>query len=370
MADAATQLSTAASELEQARKRVDADGEDALRRCQDRYRKLLSLLDSYEDTATGSGDFQAFTQFQGTVASLVEELDDDIPERETFEAVDEYLQQRRLTKSDFDTARKKLEPVRDRVALLEEWEDARERYSKARRNARQRLTELDDRIAELERLERLSDADLDAPVERLREPIGAYDEAVQAAFSDFRSNEPARAVLSAVERAEAFPLVDLPTPPPELLEYVRTHEVGSEPIPTLLEYADYSTSKLDHYVDDTAALKRAVSPRRTYLRRLDAEPLAIGWPPPPADHLPWLCREYRAVLSSFAEESVVAKLRAVRQLTDRESYTTLRESALARAELDTAERERVASGAVTAELQSAREERATIESTLEEYGPL
>jgi len=370
MADAATRLETAAREREQARERVEAAGEEKLRRCQSLYRELLELLDRYEGTATGSGDFKAFTQFQGTVASLTDDLDPELPERETFEAVDDYLQQRRLSESDFDTARSKLEPVGDRVALLDEWEQARERYTDARRKAHKRLDELGARIGELERLQRLGEADLDAPVERLRDPIEAYDESVRAAFGEMYSNAPARELLGGIERADAYPLVEFTSPPPELLEYVRTDETGTETVPKLLEYADYSASKLDHYVDDTAALKRAVGTRQTYLRTLDADPLTVGWPPPPADRLPWLCREYRAVLSGFAGEDVVARLRTVRGLARRPEYERLRESALARSELDGDERERLASGAIEQELQSVRKERAAIEDALETYDPL
>ena len=370
MTDAAERLRDAATGRRQARQRVDAVGEAELRRCRDVYREFHELLDRYEDTATGSGNFQAFTEFEGRVANLAEDLDEDLPEKETFEAVDDYLQQRRLSESDFETARRKLEPVGDLVERLDEWEDARERYREARRDARKRLDELADRIGELERLQRLGEADLDAPVEHLREPIESYDQRVREAFREFRSSAPAREVLSAVSRADAYPLVEFQSPPEDLLGYVERHDAGTEPIPTLLEYADYSDSKLDHYVDDTGALKRAVGTRRTYLRTLNAEPLTVGWPPPPADHLPWLVREYRSVLSSFADADVVKRLRDVRELARREDYERLRESALARAELAAEERERLASGAVAEDLRAAREDKAAIEDALEEHEPL
>ncbi|MBX0296035.1 DUF7118 family protein [Haloarcula nitratireducens] len=370
MSDAARELETAAEERRRARERVEAVGEDELRTCREAYRKLLDLLDRYEGRATGSGDFKAFTEFQGTVGTLTDELPEDLPERETFEEVDDFLQQRRLSERDFERAREQLEPVGDLVARLAEWNDARERYAEARRAARRRIGELDERIADLERLRRLGDADLDAPVENLREPVEAYDDAVREAFRAFRDDSPARDVLSAVERADAYPLVDFQSPPEELLTYVRTAEAGTEPIPKLLEYADYSASKLDHYVEDTAALKRAITTRRTYLRNLDADPLTVSWPPPPAERLPWLVREYRPVVSGFADESVVARLREVRDLAAREDYARLRESALARSELSSEERERLASGAVERELESAREERNAIEAALEEHESL
>jgi hypothetical protein len=330
----------------------------------------VRLLDDYDGRATGSGDFQAYTQFEGAVATLVENLDEDVPEYETFEAVDDSLQKRRLTESDFEQARERLEPVGDLVGRLDELETAREEYVQARRDARRRLDELDERIAALERLQRLGDADLEAPVEHLHEPIDAYDEAVREAFGEFRGDAPAREVLDLIARADAFPLVEFRAPPAELLTYVREHETGTESVTTLLEYADYSGSKLDHYVDDPSALRSAVATRRTYLRGLDAEPLTVGWPPPPAAELPWLCQEYRSVVAGFADEAVVARLREVRALARRDDYERLRESAVARAELTAEERERVASGAVAADLTAAREESDAIEDALETHGEL
>ncbi|MFC7075227.1 DUF7118 family protein [Haloarcula halophila] len=370
MSEFVDQLEQTERERERARERVEEIGADRLRTCRDAYRDLIRLLEDYDGRATGSGDFQAYTQFEGAVATVVGNLDEDIPEYDTFEAVDDHLQQRRLSESDFEQAREMLAPVSDLVDRLDELESAREAYVQARREARRRLGELDEQIEELERLERLGDADLDAPVEHIRAPIRAYDEAVREAFAAFRNDAPAREVLGLIERTEAFPLVEFRAPPEELLRYVREHEAGTEPLPTLLEYADYSGSKLDHYVEDPAALRSAVSTRRTYLRNVDADPLTVGWPPPPASELPWLCREYRSIVARFADESVVARLREVRQLAGRDDYKRLRESALARSELTEAERERIASGAVERDLAAARDERDAIETALSTLGEL
>ncbi|MBV0902124.1 DUF7118 family protein [Haloarcula salina] len=365
--DAVETLERAADDYERAKERVAEVGEDSLRECQEVYRELTDLLERYDGRATGGGDFEAFMEFQGRVGTLTDDLPEGLPERDTFEAVDDFLQQRRLTESDFEEAREMLAPVGDLVGRLDERDDARERYRTARRDARHRRDDLDDRIAELERLLRLGEADLDAPVERLRDPIERYDEAVTEAFRDFRSEAPAREVLAVIERAGAYPLVDFRSPPDDLLEYVQNHDAGTEPIPKLLEYADYSPSKLDHYVDDVSALQSAVATRRTYLRGLDAEPLRFDWPPPTAEELPWRCRECRAVVARFADESVVAALRDVRALASRDDYERLRESAVARSDLTESERERLASGAVEEELAAARKRLAAVEDALETY---
>ncbi|MDQ2073691.1 hypothetical protein RBH20_14245 [Haloarcula sp. H-GB4] len=368
--DAVAELEQAADAYARAQARVEKIGADALRDCREIYRELWNLLESYDGRATGGGDFEAFMEFQGQVGTLTDDLPEDLPERETFEEIDDFLQQRRLTESDFEQAREMLSPIGDLVGRLDELDDTREQYRKARTDAGRRRDELSDRIDDLERLQRLGAADLDAPVEHLREPIERYNDAVTEAFTEFRRNTPARDVLAVIERADAYPLVEFRSPPAELLTYVREHDAGTEPIPKLLEYADYSASKLDHYVDDTAALRSTVATRQTYLRRLDAEPVRIDWPPPSATALPWLCQAYRSVVARFVDESVVAALRAVRGLAERDDYERLRESALARSELTEAERERLASGAVEQELSAAHKARAAIDDALDTYSPL
>jgi len=344
-------------------------GETALRDLRTACSELRSLLVEYEDRATGDGDFAAFIEFQDRIAHFTDDLDEDLPERETFEEIDDRLQQRRLTESDFAAVRERIDDAERAVAPLDDWEDARERYHRARAAARDRLDAVTDRIAECERLIELGEADLEAPTERLREPIERYDAAVRDAFREFRSNESARAVLALVETTTLYPLVPFQSPPEPLLDYVGTYEAGTESIPQLLEYADYSRSKLAHYVDDPDALKRNVATNRTYLQRLDAEPLTVGWPPPAADTLRWQCDERISVVDRFAP-NVVGHLRTVRELTRREEYDRLQTSAAARERLSDEERERLQSGAVETELDELRAERRQLDDALDEYQPL
>lgn len=353
-----------------ARERVDAVGEADLRTLSDARDGLTALFDRYEERATGSGNFKAFVEFQERLGEFVEDLPADLPERETFEAIDDLLQQRRLSESDFERARERLSTVNETAALLDEREEVRERYRRSRRRVTDALSDIEDRIADLEDVERLGSADLDAPVERLREPVTAYDDGVREAFTDFTRSAPAREVVAFLETTDRYPLVPLRRPPPDLARYVRENEVGDEPIPTLLEYAGYSNSKLDHYVADAGALKRAVATQRTYLERLDAEPLTVGWPPPPAERLQWRARELVAVVGRFADESVLARLHEVRAAARRDDYERLRESALAQSQLDDAERERLERGAVANDLAAAREERERLREALSDHPPL
>jgi hypothetical protein len=359
-------LESAHRAAENAHARVEERGEGDLEAVAEQYDRLQELFDTYEEEATGDGDFEVFIRFQEEMEKFVDGLPADLPHRECFEEVDDVMQQRRLTESDFAEARDALSPAADDAALLEERDATRNRYEKLRTRAERRVRELDERIADLEELVAMGEADLDAPVERLRDPIDAYNDAVTDAFREFEREESARTVLGFVETTAAFPLVDFRQPPTRLTEYVETHSPGTEPIPTLLEYADYSKSKLDHYVDDATALKTAIGASQTYLRRLDGGPLTVSWPPPAAAELRFLARELIQVTGRFAPEAVVAEARTVRGLTDREDYDRLRRSAQAREQLDDAERERLQSGAVEADLDATRAAREELAATLSE----
>ncbi len=183
--DAVENLEQAADAHDRAQTRVGEVGADALRDCRDIYSELWNLLDSYDGRATGGGDFEAFMEFQGQVGTLTDDLPEDLPERDTFEEIDDFLQQRRLTEGDFEQAREMLSPIGDLVGRLDELDDAREQYKKARTEANRRRDELSDRIDDLERLQRLGDADLDAPVEHLRDPIERYNDASQRRSPSF-----------------------------------------------------------------------------------------------------------------------------------------------------------------------------------------
>jgi hypothetical protein len=364
--DPVADLAAAEERAEATEEAVAEFGEAELDRLAAAHEDFSGLLDRYEEPATGDGDFQKFIEFQENVAGFVDRLDEDLLLYEAFEECDEYLQQRRLTEGDFAHVREQLEPVADLAARLEERDAAREAYRSARTRVRTRRRELADRVADLKRLRDLGEADLDAPTERLREPVEAYNEQVREAFERFRREEPARDVLDTLADLAAIPMVPYETPPEDLHAYVRDHGAGEEPVGQLLEYADYSRSKLAHYVADPDALKRAVATRRTYLRGVDPGPLTVDWPPPEAGVLRYRCDELTGAVNGVAPDAVAA-LRAVRRLPRETDYERLRTAAVARAELSPEERERVRSGAVEAELKRAREQRTRLAEALETY---
>jgi len=364
--DPAAALRDARTELADVVAEIEDVGEENVEAVADAYDRATDLLDSNEAAATGTGDFEAYVRFQNAFVELLEGLDEDLPTRDAFEAANDHLDKRRLSESDFDRAREALEPAREVAALLERRTAARDRVDEAEYAVESRIDDLDERIDDLERLAGLDDVDLDVPVSDLRDSVDEYNDAVREAFETFRANASARAVFDLVAATESYPLVEFRQPPSDLRRYVAERPAGEETIETLLEYADYSASKLDHYVEDPSALKTRVAVHRTYLERLDADPLTVSWPPADAESLRRRLREVEAVLHRFAPEETVATLRSLRDLSRTDRYDRLREAAVVETELDERERERLRSGAVHDDLAAARDERERLRAVLDE----
>jgi len=324
MADPVARLERADADRQESNEQIEAVGEEGLRNLREAVADLREILTAYEGPGRPRRGLRGVHRVPGPHRPLHErpsggpararDLRGDRRPAPAAPTRRERLRER---------ARERLNEAEAALDPLEDWEDATDRYREARRAVGRRLDEVRDEIADRERLQRLGEADLDAPVERLRDPIEAYDATVSEAFESFVADSSAREVLDFLATTAHFPLVPFERPPDDLRAFVRTSEAGGESIPQLLEYAGFSRSKLDHYVDDPDALKRAVATQQTYLERLDADPLTVGWPPPEADDLRWQCQERISVVGRFAPE-VVPDLRAVRELTRREDYDRLR----------------------------------------------
>ena len=360
-------LRSARERLAAVESEIESVGEAAVIDAADAYRKATQLLDRYEGSATGTGDFQAYVEFQDKFLGLVEERDD-TPASEAFSAAGERLDQRRLSESDFDRARDDLEPAAEYVDLLDRREDAEEAVAKARRDARLCRRDLDEEIDERAEWLAVGEADLDAPVAELTGPIETYNDAVLDEFDEFYASASIAAVVDFLDRAESFPLVEFRSPPRDLREFAAESPDADEPIPTLLEYADYTGSKLDHYAEDPGLLQTTVAVHRTYLERLSGEPLTVSLPPPPPEELRFRARELVSLLGRFADEETVAQVRTVRDLTRRDDYRTLRRATRAHQELDADELAAVQSGAAAAELERLRDARDRLVTALDGDG--
>ncbi len=352
---------------------VEADLEadpGALEDVAEAHRAVSGVLDRWEERATDWDDFKGYVEFRNDLAETLEAIPEDVPASDAFVEADRRVKTSGVSKAlkarDFEAAREALAPAREHAEALEALREARSRFREARKAARRHRDELADRIDDLERLVRLGQADLDAPVETLREPIDRYNERLEEDFRAFRSEASARELIGFVATAADRPLVGYEPPPADLLAYVRDRPAGEHTVGQLLSYASYSSSKLDHYVDDPNLLKRRVATNRTYLERLSPAPLRVAWPPPEAGVLRARADAYVPLVGRFAEEGTVAALREVRALAGRDDYERLRTAAEARADLTDAERRRLASGSVEADLEEAREARRRLDAALED----
>ena len=360
-------LKRAQQRYDETQSRMAEFGREDLEALADVYRTFTALLDRYEEQVVGdAGDYRTNIEFQNEIATVINDTSSDVLLYETFTECAKHLRKKYYKTAHFDHVREQLEPVGDIVERLDDYEEAREEYREARRAIVYRVRDLDEDIANLERLSRLGKADLDAPTERLREPITAYNETVSDALQTFRSERSAREIIEFLDAMEAYPLVPFQPPPEELGSFLREEPPGEETISKLLDYATYSRSKLDHYVEDPDRLKHVVGGQRTYLSGLDAQPLRIEWPPPSARELQWRCRELRAAVNRFAPDAV-EQLRTVEALPRETDYERLRTSIRAREELTDQERKHIKSGSIEEELAEAREERQLLEDVLDEY---
>ena len=334
--EAAAVLRERYDDLEQIEARIADLGRDRVEAAVDAYRRAHRVLAQYEEDAVGSGDFASYVRFEGAFADAVD-VGDDALAADAFAAADEAVDKRRLSESDFAAARDALEPVEAYVDLLNDRDDAVDDYRAARKEAIAAKKSLDARLEELRDVADMADADLTADVDRIREPITAYNDAVREAFREFTKSASARELFAFLDRADSTPFVDVDVPPMDLAEYVTDYAAGEEPLPTLLDYADYSNSKLEHYVDDPGALRTAVAVHRTYIERLDAEPLTIEWPPAAGDELAYEIDELIPLVSRIAADETIATLRTIRDLARSEEYERLRRAAEVRDALDDAE---------------------------------
>jgi hypothetical protein len=361
----AAELREARAEREAVEERIAEYGEQSVRAVDDAVDEALALLARYEDSATGTGDFEAYLELQSRFLELVEGLPDELPERERFEAANEALDKRTISESDVEHAREALSVAGEVAGLLDERETAQQRVDDAEHAVVTRLSAVEDRLDELDRLRELGEVDLSAPTERLTEPIERYDSAVREAVEEYRSEAPARELLGFLETTRLYPLVEFEPPPEELVTYVENDPAGEESVTTLLNYAEFSQSKLDHYVEDTTAFRTTVPVHRTYLDRLGAEPLAVGSPPPTADELRYLAAELVSVVGRFADEETVALARELGSLARKPEYDRLREAAVAEEALSPEQREAVRTGVHEVEYERLAAERERLSALLE-----
>lgn len=348
---------------------VAAIGRENLETLAEAHQRIHRLLDTYEERATGTGDFSGYIAFREQVETLAEELPEDLPHRKSFETAADIVDKRRLSERDIESIKSAMEDVREVIKRLDEEEDARDTYRDSRRAVSRKIEEIEQRIDHIDYLLNLAEVDFDAPIGELRDPIFSYNAAVSESFDTYVHETPAENVLELFSLTDQYPLVPMPTPPPRLVTYLADLPEALT-VPELLTYADYSQSKLAHFVDDPGDLKAAVATDRTYLERLSSTPFEIAWPPPEATDLRWQLRELISVVDRFAPEDVVTQLRSVREDTySVEQFNRLREVAIARDTLDDRQRRRIQSGALAQDREDLATALEALKTNIEETEP-
>lgn len=333
----------------------------------DAYVLAIDLLDSYEDRATGTGDFGGYLEFRQRFDQFVEELDDGLPFRDRFEQAASDVDRRRLSSGDFAKARGELEEVAEVVEALDRLDEARDRLKARRKRVLAKRSELERRRDRLEELAHLDPTALDVPVDDLREAIDSFNEGVRADHRRFLHDVSVRTVLEVYDHLSYFALLDIEAPPDALVTFFEQHSVGEESVSTVLDYIDYSRSKLEHYVDDAGHFLGEVRPHSPYLEELSSDPFEIEWPPPERDEFRWHLRELRQAVSRFGSDETVATLRDLEaRCRDETRYTRQRSSAVLREDLGATERDLVIDGEAPDKLARVEEQLESIEELLEE----
>ncbi|GAB6879790.1 hypothetical protein JCM17823_20640 [Halorubrum gandharaense] len=363
--EAAAELRERYDELRRLEARIADLGRDRVETTADAYRQAMRVLKQYEEDAVGTGDFGSYVQFEAAISNAVD-VPDDAPAADAFAAADDAVSKRRLSESDFDAAREALEPASEYVDLLQARDEAEDALRSARKDARDARDELEAHLEDLRRIAEMADADLDADVSRVREPLETYNAGIREAFRAFYKTASARDVFDFLDRADGTPFVDVDVPPTDLREYVDEHAAGEEPLADLLEYADYSNSKLEHYVEDPGALRTAVAVHRTYIERLDGEPFTLSWPPKPGDELAYVVKELIPLAARIADDETVAALREVREVAREDDFERLRRAAEVRDTLDDAELALLESGEIDERVAAAEDTLALVEDVLAE----
>ena len=121
---------------------IDEIGEQNVEAAADGYRNATRLLDTYEDSAVGTGDFGSYLKFQSQFIDLISQIPETAMAAEGFQRASDRMDKRRLNESDFEYAREAIEPASDAVALLERRESAAEARRGAIHDVKSRNKEL------------------------------------------------------------------------------------------------------------------------------------------------------------------------------------------------------------------------------------
>lgn len=345
-------LDEARSRLETATASVEAVGEDTARDTKRYYDRLVDLMDRYEESATGTGEFQEYVAFQDALADLLSDLDRaTVTDRAAFEDALDRFERRIIREKDFRRARADLEAVRDVAEAVETADRLRRRLANDRGRLSSRLRNLEHErsriVRHIDELESVSDVDPEPLVTAVRE----YNDRVRDEFTTFREEAAAIEVARVGFKARLFPLAEVPPIRDEdAIEVLASSGLGSESVPTVLEYAGYSDSKLSHYVDRPRWLREHLPV--SWFETVNGDAFAIALDTDAGV----LCHRAPAlakVIEGFANPETIARLRRLRDMAVDGSYERMRRA------------HRLAENRATTDVEAARRELSAVEEAIE-----
>ncbi|MDY6765077.1 MAG: hypothetical protein SV377_05240 [Halobacteria archaeon] len=325
-------VSETIQELKRARQRIEDIGLEKAKKTHDFYSELSETMDEYREDAVGTGDFETYVEFQGILDDMLERVkknQDEIHRPEDFERVIDDFEKRVIRESDFRHAESTLSDVRELSETIDRINEIEKELRYEKGKLERRKSELESRLKSIKRKIDTAKGVSDIDPSPLVSLIESYNSSVETDFEEFYNNAPAIKVARIGEKARDFPLADIKPLDKETVRILERTGMGRKTVSEVLEYADYSDSKLSHYIDKPEEFRRNVS--QTWFKLLSADDFKISVETPQnliKHKVPELVR----VVGEFGSDETVRKLREIHSIAERGEYAPMRRAYLSEKE--------------------------------------
>ncbi|MDX1745070.1 MAG: hypothetical protein R3324_03965, partial [Halobacteriales archaeon] len=275
----------------------------------------------------------------------------DVTDRTAFEDALSRFDRRIIREKDFRRARSDLTSVKQVSETLSEAEELasqltneRGRLSSRLRKWRHDRSQVQSRLSDLE-------AVTDVDPEPLVAARSSYNDRVREEFDSFAETAPAIDVARVGYKARLVPLADVPPITDEAaLSVLEDAGFATETVPTVLEYAGYSDSKLSHYVDRPGSFRSQLPV--SWFETIDGEAFTIA-ADATGDDVRHRAPALVKVIDAFATPETIAELRTLRDLAARGEYDRMRRA------------RRLAADDAPGDVESARSQLRDLEAVIE-----
>jgi len=156
------------------------------------------------------------------------------------------------------------------IKIRETIEEYRQEYGKLSKSRGLLQKELQDTKSLIEAMKTHSSVDPRALEDFVRRQ-DVYNPQVAKMLEEFECTVPAVKALGTLMQAASEPLIDFPQPPDGksvemLIDFCKESELSDKPLALVLEYSNYSGSKLKHYVEDVNKFHAVLDPCHVWLQ--------------------------------------------------------------------------------------------------------